>query len=263
MRRALAASTAALACGCSLVFGIHDNEGPIDATADASEASADAAPEAAVDAAPSNGCPADAGSHTFCELFDEAPPWPDGGQMSVEGSPVLSLDGGCVSPPGCLVCDDTNGGAIRTLQTPSGASRVVMELHVRHDKVLTGTSPVPRAFWIEFDTGGPMVTFGVTFLHETSSLYDYMFWLPGTASAVQWSSASTVGVWYDVVLTVDIGNANVAFRFPPAQAISDSFGAIGISLKPTDVKSITFHAGMGTGGAGDGVSIDDVMVDVQ
>lgn len=262
MRRA-AAFFALFAPACSLIWGIHDNQAPSDAGA--ADVAEDVAAESAPDAAPWNGCPADAGAHTFCELFDESPPWPDDAAMpTIEGAPALSFDAGCASPPGCLVSDGANGSAARNVATPSGVSLVRMELAVRHDRVASGTSPVPRAFWIDFHTGGSTTTFGMTFLDSAGSAGDYLFWAQGAnVASAAWTPPSTLGKWYDVRLTVDVANGVLSLAFPPAQALSDPFATINVSLKPSEVTSLTFHAGMGTGGAQFGVSVDDVVVDVQ
>lgn len=257
MRRALLAIALSVTSACSLVFGLHDNLGPIDAGPDVIEADViDAAP----DVAPWNGCPADAGTHTFCELFDESPPWPaDGGMPAIEGVPSLRSDAGCDTPPSCLVSDGVSGAADRAMAWP-GAKRIVMELHTRCDALVTG--PTPRTAWVDIGAGGSSATFGVTYNDNGTAKQAFLFWIQGSNVNALLHHPITIGQWNDLTLIVDVQGAS-ATLLDGTKTTNATFASMNVSLTPSQVTDLTFHAGQGTGTAQTGVTVDTVLVDVQ
>ncbi len=264
---------ACLVSGCSLVYGLHDNQGPIDA---APNDAGDAAPSDAGDAAPNdaatpNGCPDGSLSHTFCEYFDETSTWPDAGTMSPTGTWSLSSTG-CNTPPRCLTTDNgTTGGAQRTLPWPSGAKQVTLDWEARIDQLSACTTAVGRTAWVTFTTsavaGG--VVIGNTYCQgATDGLF--LFWASSVTNGVgnRALMPASAGSFYHLHLVVDVSvqeatltavstTNSAAAAFAADMNLPASF-ASSISSVQIDVGGLS-----SSGGAALGDTVDTVFVDIN
>lgn len=244
MRRTLAVAAALFATACSLVFGLYGNEGPLS----------------------SPGCPPDAGTHAFCEFFDETPSWPADAQMpEIQGAPVvLGADAGCPSPPHCLSATGDNY-VERTIATPNGVHRATYAFLARFDLVDSGV--VPRVAWIQLDTGGGQVTFGVTFAHDTAtSDYEvFVFGDPSAQNSYMNVVPVTLDVWYDLVLTVDLDASTVELTSAAPQSgdIKRDYVAEWAMqpVAPTSVTQIVVGGGVDTGMAHTAATLDSITFD--
>lgn len=201
--------------GCSLVFGLYDNKGPLDGgttpdaapdvSPDVEEASVDAPMDVGPESSP--GCPPGVFGHAFCEYFDETPSWPDAGILSPSGTLALSSSGCTTSQPHCLsFAGGTGGSAGHTLPWTSSNSIVTMDWQVRIDSLSAGCAEVGRVGWVHFNTsavtGG--VDIGATFCQGGGASI-FLFWASndgvGNLALVQANAGST---WYHLRLSVDI-----------------------------------------------------------
>jgi hypothetical protein len=239
------------ATACSLVFGLHDNVPPV---------------------APSPGCAADAGAHTFCELFDESPSWPaDAMMLPVAPATGLSLSGdeaGCFTPPHCLYAIGDENYAERTIATSKGLSHLKYDFHARFELIDSGV--VPRVAWIDLDVGQAQpIEFGVTFAHDTDT-NDYEVFVFGSPSAINsydYLVPVTIGTWFHLTLDVDTAAHTVSLTSLDAPSQSRTYDYVGQwqlpTFAPTDVKSATIYGGISTGVAHTAATLDSIVVDVQ
>jgi len=263
MRRALVSCGAAIAVSaCSLVYGIHDNVGPIDAGPDVA---ADVAPEASQEAsAPANGCPSDAGSgHTYCEFFDESPPWPANAMMLAgpNAAPTLESDA-CVSPPSCIFAANANGYVQRQTLTPNGVDEIKVDLYVRSDANIQTSKP-PRGVWVDV-AHGTTTTFGMTFSVDGSVNDAYLFWA-GDVTAGSTAAVTTITYksWYHFLLDVQItGKLASLTNLSGSGTRTEAFDEIPLSIPSASVTSVTVYAGQGTAIAGMSGAADSVVVDI-
>ena len=259
--------------GCSLVYGLYDNQVPPDGNAPdvTPEASIDApAPEAAV----WNGCP-DGSTHTFCDSFDENPAWPDldgGAQMSPFLGWALSSTS-CNTPPHCLAFDNgANGGAQRILDTPSGLQTgVTIDYWARSDQSTSCNTAVGRTAWAEFTTTGTsLVTIGGTHCTNTTETF-FLFWTWGTDVNAVWVGTTTplnvsLNAWYHLKLVIGFsGSVATLTDQASGESAVQTFSQMGLpaSFTGASVRQVAIKVGGLASAGGVGDTIDTVLVDVN
>ncbi len=256
--RWLVAPAIASASACSLIYGLHDNVPPLDAS---TEASTDATP------APINGCPAEAGAHTFCEYFDEAPTWPTGATMLPNATLPASLtDAGCTTSPHCLTYFGTEGTASRAVATPGGVTKITYDFYARF---VIEAGVTPRVAWISFTAGATVYEFGITFAHyiPTGDFQLFYFATPSTDAGYKALVPFSEGNEYHLTLTVtmmaDGGSVSLKSESPPNES-SQTFGELAVPpFDPTTIAQVSVIAGVGTGNNHTGATVDTITFDLE
>ena len=264
--------------GCSLVYGLYDNQGPRDGNAPDTmlEAGVDAPVEAMPEAAAWNGCP-DALSPmpTFCEYFDETPPWPDpsgGAQMTPFLAWSLS-SASCNTPPHCAAFDDgADGGAQRVVATPSGLQTgVTIDYEVRADQTVSCNTAVGRTAWAELTTTAGLITIGGTHCTNATESF-FLFWTWKTDVNAMWvgngSTPLTVslGAWYHLKLVIGFsGQVATLTDQNTANSAVQTFAQMGLpsTFTGASVTQVAIKVGGSASGAGVGDTVDTVVVDVN
>ena len=283
MRRALVVGWACVAGGavggCSLAFGIHDNEGPLEdggTSSEGGDVSDAGSPEVVADvrgeadtlqeaASPPKtwctteaGVPLDAGGW-WCEDFDE-PSWPyDGGPRVGCGAPTVGM-ASCESFPDCL---SSAGPCAQVYEEwPVGGSNgATLDLWARLDmRDSSNTSDIPHLAEVVFSVGATQFAVGLDSYTTNLDVFDF----DGDAANGRYFLMSyQTKVWYHLYLDVDlVGHTAVASVEPSGPSASLTISGEQ-NVNPGSIDHVRVNLGVSNGDNGDAIRVDDVVVHLK
>jgi hypothetical protein len=277
--RSLACLVGAAAGGCSLAFGIRDNEGPLvdgGTSPESGDVVDTGSPEVVADGGgeahamqeagpppPETWCNTEAGVSLdaggwWCEDFDE-PSWPyDGGPRVLCGAPTVEM-ASCESLPDCL---SSVGPCAQVYEAwPVGGSKgATLDLWIRLDaRDSSNTTDIPHLAEVVFSVGATKFTVGLDSFTTNLDVFDF-----GTAPNGRYFLMNyQKKVWYHLNLDVDLVVHTAVARVQPSGPSASLPISGEQNVNTTLIDHVQVNLGVSNGDNGDAVHVDDVVLHLK